>query len=86
MTNTPQSSPSSAASSFPRQLAFPLALVIEVSSQEELDYFVQAGSEAALGFIADLFDHLNFEMAHSVKSINGHTPEEVRRHFQQFLP
>jgi len=92
MSNSPSASSVNAGSpvaqpaSWPAQIRLDLSLVFEVPDQEALDYLRNPTGGASLGFIADLFDYLNMEMQQGAKSINGLTPEDVRKHFQQFIP
>jgi hypothetical protein len=79
--------------SFPLKIKVPLALEIVVADQEMLDYYTtgnktgQNEAEPALGFIADLFDIFDMEgTLGEIKSINGLTQVEVKKHFQQFIP
>jgi hypothetical protein len=79
---------------FPIKVTIPLSFQIEVQDQEGLDYYTNSQAspppsgdrQAALGFIADLFDIFDMEGTIKIESINGLTHEAVKKHFQQLIP
>lgn len=84
-----QTGPSSNAATpttFPQTRNILLSLEVEFPDQEHLQYMLDDAGNLQLGFIADLFDLLNFESELGVVKINGVTPAEATKPFQKLVP
>ena len=72
---------------YPKRRKITLTLEISLGDKDQEEYMFESPdspeSEALqLGFVADLFDILNFEQSLGVLSINGETPETIKLKLQ----
>ena len=67
---------------YPKLRKITLNLEVEMGDKDQEDYMFESpdspDSPLQLGFIADLFDILNFEQSMGVQSINGETPSTIK--------
>lgn len=70
------------ASIYPKTIPVVLNLEIQIDGPEKEEYILEhpgsLDSGLQLGFIADLFDLLNFEASLGVSRINNETPETIK--------
>lgn len=87
MVDESSSTVSSSSATYPRKVKMNLALELELKDEEQERYLFasESGGVLQIGFIADLFDLLNFEATLGVEKINGFTNAQVTKVLQAGL-
>lgn len=89
MTQSPSASSMNAGATttqYPKKLQLSLSLEVEVQTAEFEQYLADSAGNLQMGFIADLYDLLNFQQELGVTLINGVSFADVQRYNQKFIP